>query len=312
MPTKQLLDAQHYLDKKTEWVLNTFLGGVIDDFNSDYGYTGDKALRKPKEFYVNADGLSLAAISSNPYDLKNTIITRILNSTTNDDNLINDRDIKPVLEVIAIYVTDYGKLDWATKQSRYLAIAAEQVLEAYLPDQAQDSDGCVIYNTRLASSTGASVIPLQNQDFYLVATSVQLEVSMRANIQYSPTLISPNLPLLPWVASSYKQPPIDLTTDLAVVIGTAQPQSTTDLTITAANLGAATDIVITQASIPDGSVAYLSNQMTGNTATGTFAAGSASIPLASLPVNDSDIWTLTIVNTDTNTPCAYALTWDVV
>ena len=312
MPTKKTLDAQYYLDKKIEWVLNTFLGGVIDQFNLDYGYTGDKALRKPSEFYVNADGVSLAALSSNPYDNKNTIICRILNSTITDDNLINDRDIKPVLELVAVYVTDYGKLDWATKQARYLALAAEQVLEAYLVDQAQDPNGCVIYNTRLASTTGTNVVPLQNQDFYLVACSVQLEVSMRANLEYSPTLMSPDLPLLPWVASSFRQPPIDVTTDLAVPLGSPQPQSNTTLTITVGDLGAATDIVITQALFPDGSIAYLSNQMTGDTANGTFVGGSVSIPLASLPVNNADLWTLTVVNTQTNTPSAYELTWSVV
>ena len=312
MATKNLISAQQYLDKKIEWILNTFLGGLIDDFNTDNGYTGDKAIRKPKEFYVNVDGLDLGALSANPYDLKNTIIVRNNSSSSTEDNLINDRDIKATLEVIALYVSDYGKIDWVAKQARYLAIMAEQVLEQFLPDQAHDPDGCVVYNTRLISNTGATRIPLQDQDFHLVACSSQIEVSMRANILFQPTLINPTLPQLPWFASSFVQPVIDLETDLAVVIGSADPATSNTLTITAADLGAATSIILNEPTFPDNSTVFAMNQNQGITTTATFIGGTATLPLAACPINNNDLWTLTIVNSQTNTPSAYQITWNVV
>lgn len=311
MPTKNLIDAQHYLDTKCEWILNTFMGGVIDDYNTDYGLTGGKALRKPKSFFINTDAVGLGALSSSPLDTLPFVLTRITGVTTTEDNLINDRDLKVLLEINVANATDYGGIDWAAKQTRYLAIAAEQVLEAYLPDQAQDPDGCVIYNTRLVSNNGASIIPLQDQSQHVVVASCVLEVSMRANFLYDATTISPIMPQNPWLAFAFRPPTITLDTDTAVVIGPADPQSNTPVSITVGDLAGATSIDIT-AAYPDNSVIYAINQKTAEKTTGTIIGGVASLPLASISIANGNVWTLTIVNADNAVPGAYVLEWSVV
>ena len=312
MPTKNLVNAQEYIDRKMEWILNTFLGGAIDQFNADQGWTGDKALRKPLQNYINVSAVPLAQLLTNPIDTLNAIVINKLSSTTNDDNLIEDRDVVDVFEVTAVYATDYGKIDWASKQTRYLALMAEQVLEAYLIDQAGDPNGCVVYNTRLITSGASQVIPLQGQDTYLNACSCQLEVSYRANIEWSPSLINPDLPNLPWFAHTFRPPTMTLETDLAVPLGSASPNTTNALTITAGDLAAATDIVINTGTWENGSKVYVANLNAGQTSTGTIAAGQVTIPLASIRIQDGDLWTITPVNLSTNTPAGYPIQWSVV
>jgi hypothetical protein len=311
MPTKSTAEAYSYVDLKMEYVLTTFLGGVIDDFNTSHGWTGSKALRKPKQFFVGVNGVPLAALSSSPVDTTPAIIVSNLSSTTNDDNLISDRNIAAVYEVTCVYVTDQGRIDWASQQTRYLATMAEQVLEAYLVDQQGDPDACVVYNTRLLAPGSGQVIPLQGQDQYLTACSVQMEVSMRANINWSPSRMDPDQPQLPWYPSAFRVPQIASETDLAVSLGVQQPNSSNTLVIASGDLAAATSIVLDTTNWPDGSGVYVVNQMSGDTFNTTTAAGAATIPLATVPAADGDLWVITIVNADTNTPGGYAATWDV-
>ena len=311
MPTKSTAEAYSYFDKKAEYILTTFIGGVIDDFNTSHGWTGDKALRKPKNYFIGVNGVPLGALSSSPVDTLPAIIVSNLSSTTNDDNLISDRNIAAVYEVTCVNVTDAGRVDWASQQARYLATIAEQVLEAYLVDQQGDPDACVVYNTRLTSPGSSQVIPLQGQDQYLTACSVQMEVSMRANINWSPSRMDADQPQLPWFPSAFRVPQIASETDLAVALGNQQPNSSNTLVITSGDLAAATSIVLDTTNWPDGSGVFVVNQMSGDTFNTVTAGGAATVPLASVSAADGDLWVITLVNATTNTPGGYACTWDV-
>jgi len=310
MPTKNLIDAEAYLDNKIAWILSTYLGGVVAAYNTANSLTGPEAIPVPLKTFVGVDAVPFESAGGNVFDTFPALVVRASASTPTEDDVVSTRDLKVTYDILATVASDVGDVDYSSRQAKQLAIAAEQVLEAHLPDNSQDTTGCVCYNTNLVSVSAANILPLQANRIALVTFGVQLEASIRVNYQYDPKSIVDGMPNKPWLPSKYEPTTSTVATDLAVALGTVTPNTDSPLSITAGDLGAATSIDYTTNN-PDTSIVYVVQQNTLSRTQVAVAGGVASVPLGTIGVSDGAEHTVTIINSDTGTPTSYRIIWTV-
>lgn len=311
MATKSILKAQTYLEKKINWVLQTYLGQTLTQYNTDENLTGAEALVLPVKYHVGADMAPLAGLSNNPFDELPAIIVKQTSSTTSAESISGDRDVTITYEISCLMIADLGDIDWAVRQSKHLALAAQEVLEGRLPDRAGDSDGCVVWDTRLLDTAGTYTIPVQNQAMHWIASTVNMEVRIRANFQYQPTFSPIDLPQTPWFVYNFTPPNVFVQTDLSASLGTAVPNQATAISTHPYTISGSSGMVLTSSLFPDASAVWVVNQTQGQRYTSTINSGSVLIPSSSIWANNGDSWTVTAVNNTTATPCAYLINWTV-
>ncbi len=307
--------ARKILDEKIAYILNTDLSAQIDKINGS-GIDAENHVEYPQQLVVGSNSIALES-ASNAVDYPVIACYEVTSKNLVND-IVDSQDDIITFELVAAVASDAGSIAWAARSAKYLALAGLTALEAGIPDAPGATGTCVTYRVDPSNTASGATQPIKDGRLYMSAFSVRFDVYTRSLINYAPRLIDPNNAAKnPYAESLYDVttfvPPLEF--DVGGVIAAAlSPNNFTTVSVSAAQLAAAANVVIKDVTstydVDAGSSVSIVNQTQYNAASTTVAADAVTIPIAGLEINDGDEWII-IIKTQYNVPVFIPLLWDV-
>lgn len=311
MTIQSWANTAKYIDDKLEFVLKTYLADSVRFYNTDKEL-GDAAIPVPKQYEIGVNSVALES-TYNALDLFPAINVYSNGSTNTVNDFMHSQDNRISYSLVAIIGGDGGDISWAQRSATYLANLAMTVIERYLPDSPGDTLGLTsIYRVDPVNTSANATIPVKDSGFYISAFEIRFDVYTRVDLSYEPSKVNNRFSLKPYLESKFEPSSLTLEFDTGVsLINSLAPSDSDVATCSSAQLAAASSIIIDFPGYSDGSDVFITNQRTKDTAQTTVSSEQAINTTLLSTIQSTDIFTLSVVDADTNVPGFYLWSWFV-
>jgi len=294
------------LDRRIQWVLETYLREAIDGLNARIAV--DQRIPYVQTTHVGVDSVVLER-DRNPIDLYPALCVYEQSSRATPAGFAGANDDVISFGVSSLVTDDTANVAWASQKAKLLALLAAETLEAHLPEMPGiASPQGSVYRVDVSSTNGPRGGPLRSTDLYLATYVVQVTVYVRFQYGYDPAIFDTTNNPPPTTSAVFEAAPLvglGITAGAGVgnltlgnVVALTAPAGTLEIRLT--ELADGTPIT----GWPAGSVALLTPTSTGPTQALTPVGATVALP----PLVSGEQYSLTLVHPTFGTFGTYRLT----
>lgn len=242
-----LATNQKLIKNKIHYVLSTYLGEEIAEYNTRHDLTGQFAVLYPRTINLNVNTMDLR-FATDQFPALSCIPA---GSTVTPNIYHGSQDVILDYEIVVAAVCDAAGLDYTADYSNALGLIAANVLETYLPDAPGRSDVTSVYKVDQVKTISGRPQSF-GQGLFLLSTMTTVRVFSRAQMNWNPAYISDDYEFKPAVPSNFVfSGSVDWRAN-AVSVGSAQESNMVSITMGA---GDTLDLFFDDTNIPANSTA---------------------------------------------------------